>query len=1323
MNSGSKSKEELISELAALQQKYENVVKLYEAKLSESRDTEQTLIENQANIKAIIENSLDSVWSIDRNYCIKYVNDNFARSFFSTFGIELKEGVNILYALPPSLRDIWKERYDRAFNNEYFVFTDKIDLGHRAIYIEVAMNPISIGGQVVGASFYGKDITERKTGEAALLESEERFKALHNASFGGITIHDQGRIIDCNLGLSEITGYPIDELIGMDGLLLIAEEYRSLVKSRIAEKYEKQYEVEALRKNGERFPVRIEGRTIPYKGKKVRITEFRDITEQKRAEQAVWESQTNFKALFEKGPIGVAYHRMIYDKNGNPCDYLFLDANQSYQLITGVNPVGKLVTEAFPGIEEDPFNWIGKFGEVAKTGREIRFQQHLSLNDSWYDIVAYQYKPDHFVAAFLDITEQKHAEYALKESEEIFSHFMENSPYYVFFKDHNARSLRLSKNFEELLGKPMNEIVGKSMFEIFPTEFARKMVEDDMRILNSGKIETIEEEFNGRYFSTIKFPIIIDNEPRYLAGFTIDITEQKLAGNTLRNSEERLKILFNYAPEAYYLSDLFGNFVDGNIAAEKLLGYSRREMIGKNFFKLRLLSSKQLLKAAKLLSLSVLGKPTGPDEFTLQTKNNNKVTVEITTHPVNIGGQILVLGMARDISERKKAEKAMKVAAENWNRTFQTMHSGIALLDAELHVIQANRSFEKFTGIKEAGLKGKSCFDLIFEKPVPDHENPFVKLKQSKVCETSEVMLNGRICELMVDPICDSAYKITGAVTIITDVTQRKRDENIQHILHELTGVPMFDKSLEELLVIVRRSLSKVIDTTNFFVALHNPETDTLRKVIFEDEKDDFVEWDANKSLSGKVLKLATTLLLDSAAESRFAAENNIELLGSPAECWLGVPLMSGERAIGVIVVQSYTDKNAYDFSAVRLLSLIAHELSILIERRQMIHDLVAAKDRAEESDRLKSAFLANMSHEIRTPMNGILGFAELLKQPRLPDEEQQLFISMIEKSGERLLNIINDLISISKIESGQMDVWYTETNINEQIDFLYNFFAPEARQKGIQLITTCPLSNSAAIIKTDREKLYAILTNLVKNAIKFTNKGYIEFGYQTTPEYLLYYVKDTGIGIITSKQKFIFERFVRATTDLHGQYEGAGLGLAISKAFVEMLGGKIWLESEEGKGTCFYFTLPFAQNVISDSAETMSNSDTVDAMGIAEEGVLLIAEDDEVSTMYLMHILKSSNTRLQFARTGYEAIEKCIELPEIKMVLMDINMPGMNGFEAAGKIKALRPGLPILAQTAFALDEDKEKYAGNFDGYVTKPIKADELKSKISAFMKDFTM
>jgi PAS domain S-box-containing protein len=245
-------------------------------------------------------------------------------------------------------------------------------------------------------------------------------------------------------------------------------------------------------------------------------------------------------------------------------------------------------------------------------------------------------------------------------------------------------------------------------------------------------------------------------------------------------------------------------------------------------------------------------------------------------------------------------------------------------------------------------------------------------------------------------------------------------------------------------------------------------------------------------------------------------------------------------------------------------------------EKEKRAIELIKAKEKAEESDRLKSAFLTNMSHEIRTPMNGILGFTELLKEPNLSSDDQQDFIQTIQISGARMLNTINSIVDISKIESGLMKVDIKETNINEKIEFTYKFFKPEVEIKGLQFLFKNSLPAKEAIIKTDNEKVYGMLTNLIRNAIKFTYEGSIEFGYEKKGEYLEFFVKDTGIGIPQNQHKIIFERFRQGSESNDRGYEGSGLGLSIAKSYVEMLGGEIWVESEEGKGSTFYFTIPY---------------------------------------------------------------------------------------------------------------------------------------------------
>nr|WP_241507181.1 PAS domain-containing protein [Aquimarina sediminis] len=240
--------------------------------------------------------------------------------------------------------------------------------------------------------------------------------------------------------------------------------------------------------------------------------------------------------------------------------------------------------------------------------------------------------------------------------------------------------------------------------------------------------------------------------------------------------------------------------------------------------------------------------------------------------------------------------------------------------------------------------------------------------------------------------------------------------------------------------------------------------------------------------------------------------------------------------------------------------------------------ELNRLKEKAEESDRLKSAFLANMSHEIRTPMNGILGLAELLNEPKLSGDEQQLYLDLIKESGARMLNIIKDIIDISRIAADQVEISIDEVDINKQTKDLFELFKPQTDKKGIILSLSNGLPSDDAIIKTDKEKFNTVITNLIKNAIKYTNDGGIEFGYQKDNGVLQFYVKDTGMGIAKNRQKAIFERFVQANIEDRYALEGAGIGLSIAKAYVEMLEGEIWLESKEDQGSTFYFTLPYTK-------------------------------------------------------------------------------------------------------------------------------------------------
>jgi len=381
----------------------------------------------------------------------------------------------------------------------------------------------------------------------------------------------------------------------------------------------------------------------------------------------------------------------------------------------------------------------------------------------------------------------------------------------------------------------------------------------------------------------------------------------------------------------------------------------------------------------------------------------------------------------------------------------------------------------------------------------------------------------------------------------------------------------------------------------------------------------------------------------------------------------------------------------------------------------------ISQREKAQQADKLKSAFLANMSHEIRTPMNGILGFATLLKEPGLSGAQQQEYIGIIEKSGARMLNIINDIVDISKIEAGLMKMDIGETNVNGQIEYICTFFKPEAFKKRLDISMKIPLPSEEAIVWTDHEKLYAILTNLVKNAIKYTPAGSIEIGYvKRTVEnaaWLEFFVKDTGMGVPADRQQAIFERFVQADISDIQANQGAGLGLSISKAYVQMLGGKIWVESRLGKGSEFYFTIPY--HPVSGEKTVTGNVLSGQSQGEPELKLkILVVDDDETSGKLISIVVADVCRELIKAGDGLEAVEACRRNPDLDLILMDVQLPLMNGYEATRQIRQFNNKVVIISQTAFGLTGDREKSinAGCND-YISKPIKKETLLTLINKY------
>ena len=384
--------------------------------------------------------------------------------------------------------------------------------------------------------------------------------------------------------------------------------------------------------------------------------------------------------------------------------------------------------------------------------------------------------------------------------------------------------------------------------------------------------------------------------------------------------------------------------------------------------------------------------------------------------------------------------------------------------------------------------------------------------------------------------------------------------------------------------------------------------------------------------------------------------------------------------------------------------------------------ELKKAKEKAEQNDNLKSAFLANISHEIRTPLNGILGFAQILNSGSIEEGELKYFSEIIMNSGKHLLHLIDDVIEISKIDAGIIKLEYESVDVHKVLNELFLIFNSrinELQSKKIDLIISKESNDDSFYFQTDKTKFKQVFFNLLDNAVKYTEKGHIKFGYHTDVEKIVFFVEDTGTGIPADKKDQVFLRFIRGEDHVKDKIRGTGLGLAISKAIVNKMNGSVDLASEVGVGSVFSFSLPLIKTKKNNEKDNPQKQNIMENIKKLSDKFILIAEDDNFNYLFLNKLLAKQGLNTLRAKNGKEAIDLCNNTKDIFLVLMDIRMPVMNGLEAASLIKETNPDMLIIAQTAYAMHEDKQKcFDAGCDEYISKPINIEELLYKISLLL-----
>jgi signal transduction histidine kinase len=495
----------------------------------------------------------------------------------------------------------------------------------------------------------------------------------------------------------------------------------------------------------------------------------------------------------------------------------------------------------------------------------------------------------------------------------------------------------------------------------------------------------------------------------------------------------------------------------------------------------------------------------------------------------------------------------------------------------------------------------------------------------------------------------------------------------------------------------------------------------TKRRDYAEDELKKYKEYFRNivgKTTAGILIidQKGIIQFVNEAAEQIFM-RNRSELLNTPFGVIIGnqikteidIVRKNGDVGVGEIT----TAKTEWKGKPAKLVLI-----NDITDHKRLLESLEYAKLKAQESDMLKTAFLANMSHEIRTPLNGILGFSQLLYQNDLGQEKKKSYIESITSCGNHLLSIVNDIIDIAQIEAGQLTLAESEFDLIKIMEEIYGIFRINKKivTNNIELKLTLPTKQSIPI-RSDKARLKQILFNILNNAVKFTDTGSITFGLEIEKQGMLkFYVKDTGIGIPEIEFQHIFERFRQVELPKERLNEGNGLGLSISKALVNLLGGEIWLESELGKGTVFYFTIK--ANILENAESSGKENSSLSKKPLFANKKILVVEDEETNFDFIQSLLDACQTTIFWAKNGEEAIE-IAKKEDIDIILMDMKLPIKSGYDAVKEIRMLKPDIPIIAQTAYAMAGDKEKIlnAGCND-YISKPIKVRDLILKMHHYL-----
>ncbi|PKL84724.1 MAG: hypothetical protein CVV22_11500 [Ignavibacteriae bacterium HGW-Ignavibacteriae-1] len=1464
--------------------------------ITDLKKIELALRESEENLTITLNSIGDGVISTDSNGIIKGINPIGAKltgwAKEDAIGRPFKEVFKLLHAetLEPVECPV----------DQVFLTKEIVGLTNRTLLISKdgterniadSAAPIrDFDGIIRGAVVVFSDVTEMYKVRREIRESEEKYRNLIELSTDAIFINQSNCIVYANPScLKLLEADSAEQIIGKSPLELFHPEYHDVIKQRIQAMLVEYKPVEMIEEiiislKGKEVSVEVTAAPFELKGNKVIQVIMRDISERKKAEKKIRDSEERYRLLIEQMEQGLAIHDAIYDESGKMVNYRYINVNHGFEKLTGLKRddiINKTVFEVLPNTEQ---YWIDTFGEVVRTGKPILFENYFATFDKYYEVRAYRPQPNRFSVIFTDVTDRKKSLIALETSERNYREIFNSTSEAIFIYDANsghlidANETMVNMYGYDSLEDILNSTIADRSSSIgkFKDEVAFERV---LKAKTEGPqiFEWHAKKKNGELFwvEVSLRETDIGGEDRILA-VTRDITPRKNAEIEFEKSESRFRNLVEGAFDGIYiLREHCYEYVNDKFC--HITGYSREEVTSPDFDYNVFLTDKSRALIEERYSARREGLPIPSIyETEIKTKLGVIKNIEVSTVQLENEDEVVVIGIMRNITERKNMEmklrkqllfeqyiiqvstKFLNTRIEDLDELIDSTLKGVGLLDdvdrSYLFLLSKDRKLCSNTNewCREGIEPQKGMFQNLpveefpwwFEK-ITNNEIvhiPSVKDLSDMSATEMEIMEMGGVQSIIILPLKRNGDLIgfIGFDAVQTEKIWYDEDILLLRLLGEILVSAFNRLDIEQALRISEELSRNTLDGLSAHIAIvnSNGEVEAVNKAWRDfaiennailanvSEGSNYLEvcdnafgeervmanefaFNVRKVLNGELESYEMEYPCHSLTEKRWfvarvtrfpgekdskvviAHENNtirklaemslkeeqdrLQLALYSANLGLydlnvqtGEAIVNDEYAImlgydpeefvesherwiarihpdDLKPTQDYYNKYiAGELSEYNVHNrqrtkdgewLWIHSVGAIIEWDQndqplrmigilqdindvkmLQEQIIYARDKAEESDRLKTAFLQNMSHEIRTPLNGIIGFSELLKDTELSTEERDEFTSIIQASGRRLIEIVNNVLDISKIETGQMNIRNHAFSINTIIYDSLDFFTQHAKEKSLTLKYKVGLEDDDSMIISDSVKIQQVLTNLINNSIKFTDNGSVQFGYEVQDSELLFTIKDTGIGISDEYKERVFERFIQADLTTTRTYEGSGLGLSICRGLVELMGGRIWLESELGVGTTFYFTIPFIPDR---QVETPLIEVGKDA--IKSNHVLLIAEDDITSFMLLKTILKEHKFEILHASNGALAVDFAQKRQDISVILMDIRMPIMDGMEAATLIKEFRPDLPIIGQTAFAFSNEKsEILSSGCDYYISKPIDSKELLSLLVTILEN---